>query len=256
MPIPTLFGVIKRRFLISYRAHPKVIKRILPAPFEPKLHRGYAIVGICLIRLESIRPRGLPAFIGVSSENAAHRVAVQWVDAAGRLQDGVFIPRRDTNSWVNALVGGNLFPGEHHRARFAVEESAEGIAFTYRSLDSSVEVRFSGSESPSLPDSSCFETLEEASTFFRTGSLGYSTTQDPKALDGIVLDAKEWRVRPFQVHHVFSSFFEDTERFPSGTIEFDHALIMRNSVHAWHSAPTLIGATPIQANADGGSSNI
>ncbi len=55
MPIPTLFGVIKRRFLINYRAHPKVIKGILPAPFEPKLHRGYAIVGICLIRLELIR---------------------------------------------------------------------------------------------------------------------------------------------------------------------------------------------------------
>ena len=92
--------------------------------------------------------------------------------------------------------------------------------------------------------------------FFRTGSLGYSATQDPKALDGIVLDAKEWRVRPFQVHHVFSSFFEDTERFPSGTIEFDHALIMRNSVHAWHSAPTLIRGTSTRANADGGSSNI
>jgi hypothetical protein len=48
MRIPTLFGVIKRRFLINYRAHPKVIKGILPAPFEPKLHRGYAIAGICL----------------------------------------------------------------------------------------------------------------------------------------------------------------------------------------------------------------
>ena len=256
MPIPTLFGVIKRRFLINYRAHPKVIKGILPAPFEPKLHRGYAIVGICLIRLESVRPSGFPAFIGVRSENAAHRVAVQWVDAEGHLQNGVFIPRRDTNSWVNTLVGGKLFPGEHHRARFTVEESAKGIAFNYQSLDGSLEVRFAGNESPSLPDSSCFETLEEASMFFRTGSLGYSATKDPKTLDGIVLDAKEWRVRPFQVHHVFSSFFEDTERFPSGTIEFDHPLIMRNSVHAWHSAPKLIRATSTQANADGGSSNI
>jgi hypothetical protein len=37
-------------------------------------------------------------------------------------------------------------------------------------------------------------------------------------------------------------------------IEFDHALIMRNIVHAWHSVPTLIRAPSTQANADGGSS--
>jgi hypothetical protein len=47
MRIPTLFGVIKRRFLINYRAHPKAIKGILLAPFEAKLHRGYAIVSSC-----------------------------------------------------------------------------------------------------------------------------------------------------------------------------------------------------------------
>src|SRR5215469_18843154 len=81
MQIPTLFGVIKRRFLINFRVQPEVMKGILPPPFELKLHRGYAIAGICLIRLESIRPWGLPGFIGLSGENAAHRVAVQWFDS-------------------------------------------------------------------------------------------------------------------------------------------------------------------------------
>jgi hypothetical protein len=69
MRIPTLFGVIKRRFLINYRAHPKVIKGILPAPFEPKLHRGYAIVGICLIRLELIRATSTQANADGGSSN-------------------------------------------------------------------------------------------------------------------------------------------------------------------------------------------
>jgi hypothetical protein len=68
----------------------------------PALHR-------CL---ESIRPRGLPAFLGVSSENPAHRLAVESGDSEGQLQEGVFIPRCETNSWVNALAGGRLFPGE------------------------------------------------------------------------------------------------------------------------------------------------
>jgi hypothetical protein len=74
------------------------MKRALPAPFRPKLHRGYAIAGICLIRLERIRPVVFPSFCGISSENAAHRMAVLWDEPSGGSREGVFIPRRDTDS--------------------------------------------------------------------------------------------------------------------------------------------------------------
>lgn len=38
-----------------------------------------AIVGICLIRLKNIKPKGFLDFLGLSSENGAHRIAVEWV---------------------------------------------------------------------------------------------------------------------------------------------------------------------------------
>src|SRR5258708_22120133 len=104
MKLPSVEGVIKRRLLLNFRVEPDVIARHLPGPFRPKLHDGYAIAGICLIRLEAIRPLGLPRAIGFSSENAAHRVAVQWV-ADGQSREGVFIPRRDTNSLINQIAG-------------------------------------------------------------------------------------------------------------------------------------------------------
>ena len=70
MRLPVIKGTIKRRILVNYRADPEVIQKILPTPFRPKLHNGHALVGICLIRLENIRPARLPAAIGLSSENA------------------------------------------------------------------------------------------------------------------------------------------------------------------------------------------
>src|SRR6185436_13616334 len=82
---------------------------------------GHAVAGICLIRLKHVRPRFLPAIAGLSSENAAHRIAVEW-DSQGSLREGVFIPRRDTSSRLNTLAGGRLFPGVHHHARFQVSE--------------------------------------------------------------------------------------------------------------------------------------
>ena len=110
MRIPVLKGTIKRRLLVNFRVDPAIQKR-LPTPFRPKLHRGHAIAGICLIRLEHIRPAGLPALIGFSSENAAHRIAVEWTDVSGTAREGVFIPRRDTGSRLNSLAGVDFSQG-------------------------------------------------------------------------------------------------------------------------------------------------
>ncbi len=57
MKIPVISGNIKRRFLINFRIDPKVLQNILPKHFEPILVNGYAVGGICLIRLENIKPK-------------------------------------------------------------------------------------------------------------------------------------------------------------------------------------------------------
>ena len=90
---------------------------------------------ICLIRLEQIRPSGVPAFLGWKSENAAHRIAVEWTDADCQNRRGVFIVRRDTNSLVNVAAGGHLFPGQHHRAKFEVQDQKGNVDVAAQSAD-------------------------------------------------------------------------------------------------------------------------
>ena len=239
MRIPVIKGTIKRRLLVNFRADPGVVQRILPQPFRPKLHRGRSLVGICLIRLEQIRPAGLPGTLGLSSENAAHRIAVEWTDAAGIQREGVFVPRRDTGSFLNRMAGGRVFPGEHHAARFEVKDIDGHIDFSMQSRDGSVAVRVVGDDAELLPASSCFSSLFEASAFFEGGSLGYSVTRDGGRLDGLLLRTVDWRIRALSITEVRSSFFADRQRFPEGSIEFDHALVMRDILHEWHKAEDL-----------------
>jgi hypothetical protein len=111
MRIPVIRGIIDRRILANFHIDPDVMARILPSPFRPKLANGHAIGGICLIRLRGIRPRFFPIPWGIGSENAAHRIAVEW-DVDGQPREGVYIPRRDTSSRLNTLAGGTLFPGD------------------------------------------------------------------------------------------------------------------------------------------------
>ena len=77
-----------------------------------------------------MRPRFLPGAFGVSSENAAHRVAVLWNDETGVEREGVFIPRRDTDSVINRLAGGRLFPGRHDAPRFRFRRIRDGSSST------------------------------------------------------------------------------------------------------------------------------
>lgn len=237
--LPIIQGIIKRRILVNYRVDKNIIQSILPKQFRPKLHNGKAIAGICLIRLEHIRPHFTPEFVGLSSENAAHRIAVLWENEAGEPQEGVYIPRRDTDSLLNHLAGGTIFPGEHNKADFEVVETENKIDFEMKSDDGKVFVKLEGEISDDFPDTSIFSSLAESSNFFENSSLGYSVKKSGKELDGILLKIKDWKVASLNVNFVESSFYNDENIFPNGSIEFDHALLMQNIAHEWHSAPSF-----------------
>jgi len=244
MQIPVIRGLIDRRILVNFQVTPDILAAILPAPFRPKLVNGIGMAGICLIRLKHIRPRFFPAPIGISSENAAHRIAVEW-DHHGERCEGVYIPRRDTSSWLNTLAGGRLFPGAHHHARFQVKEQDTHYRVALDSDDGTTHVSVEGHITSELPAGSVFRSLNEASDFFARGSIGYSDTDNPRQLDGLELRSFHWHIKPLAVERVESSFFEDESRFPPGTVKFDCALLMRRIEHEWHSREPLVCSASI-----------
>ncbi len=233
MVIPTLEGTIDRRLLVNYRVDPDYLQRLLPAPFRPKRIHGLGIAGICLIRLKELRPRALPAVLGLTSENAAHRIAVEW-EEQGEYREGVYIPRRDTSSRFTALIGGRLFPGVHHHARFQVREADEAFRVHMASDDGQTRVTVAAHLAAQLPAHSIFASLEEASAFFEHGLLGYSATNQAGKLDVLELRCQNWMVEPLRVTEAQSSFFDDAKRFPAGTAELDCALVMRAIRHQWY----------------------
>jgi hypothetical protein len=238
MRIPVIRGIIDRRILVNYRVEPDALARMLPKRFRPKLVNGSGMAGVCLIRLKHIRPKFLPYFFGLSSENAAHRIAVEW-EQDGVQREGVFIPRRDTSSWLNARVGGTLFPGEHHRAKFDVQEQNDHYRIVLDSDDHKTHLLVEGQASTELSKGSVFGSLQEASDFFQRGALGYSVTATPGEFDGLELRSLKWHVSPLAIEKVESSFFQNRSLFPPGSVHFDCALLMRGIDHEWHGKESL-----------------
>jgi hypothetical protein len=232
-------GVVRRRILLNYRVDPEVMQRQLPSVFRPQLVNGWAVAGICLIRLEQLRPRGIPAVLGLSSENAAHRVAVRWMDATGHARRDVYIPRRETGSAINAAVGRRVFPVEARSARFVVNDDERVLELSMLTQDGAADVRVRARHADALPTSSCFGSLEAASEFFASGTIGYSAANDTPRLDGVELRPETWRMHALDIDELFSSYYTDPLRFPPGSIAFDSALVMRDIVHEWHVLPPL-----------------
>jgi hypothetical protein len=220
-----------------------VVQTHLPACFTPALVNGWAIVGVCLIRLEHIRPQGWPAWIGWSSENTAYRAAVNWTDMQGQAQTGVYIPRRDTSSCAIAAAGGRLFSGPHHHARFNVRDEPGSLTMRVdQGLFSNAHeplVQFSARPTTSWPRDSAFASLDEASAFFEQGCVGYSSRPGSCVLDGMKLQTSTWQVMPLAVRGLRSKFFDNSNAFPPGSIHFDHALLMRDIEHQWIAEPSM-----------------
>jgi hypothetical protein len=238
MKIPVVRGIIDRRILVNYRADPEIVAAMLPAPFRPKIYRGYAMVGICLIRLRHVRPHFLPAWLGIGSENAAHRTAVEWDDDRV-VSEGVFVRRRDTSSWLNTITGGRIFPGFHHHARCTVKETPKHFEVALASDDGATNVSVVADLAEWLPEDSIFESLAEASAFFEAGSLGYSATPRAGTFQGLELRCHRWKAEPLRVTSVRSTVFDDRTVFPAGSIAFDCALLMRGIEHEWHGKADL-----------------
>ncbi|WP_078555884.1 DUF2071 domain-containing protein [Bacillus alkalicellulosilyticus] len=232
-------GIIRRRILINYQVAPQLIEPILPSPFKPKIVKGKAIVGVCLIRLENIRPSVLSNLpLGVSSENAAHRVSVEW-GVNGKNREGVYIFRRDTNALLNSLAGGRLFPGVNHYSNFNIHEVDDYISFQLNSKDREVEISLKGKDCENLPDTSVFTSFDDISTFFKNGADGYSPDRRKSCVQGMCLQTENWNMTPFLVEDLSLTYFQNKFGIPVDHMQFDSAVIMKNIDHKWEKISSI-----------------
>jgi hypothetical protein len=210
---------------------------------EVLTYSGFAIVGVCLIGLERLRPKGMPGAFGLSSENMAHRIAVRYPTRDG-MHNGVFIWRRETNRRLVSLLGGRLFPGVHNRAGFVIDEGRDRLSVAVKTGGGLADVDFAGSYETAWQPDSIFPTFDNAVEFFRRGDCGFSCSLRAGRLDGLRLKTLQWEMSTLRSRRLYSAFFQDGERFSSKAIHFDCALLMRAIPHEWHEisdVPELVG---------------
>ncbi|GAB3397050.1 DUF2071 domain-containing protein [Humibacter soli] len=242
--VGTLKAQLRRRLLVSYAVDPSVATRLLPEPFRPQLVGDRAVGGFCMIGLQSVRPGWFPSSVGIRTENAAHRMAVEWSES-GRTRYGVYIFERHSSSLFPVAVGGRLFPGVQRHARFELDETEARFRVEMDAPDTYALADVELSESLS---SSLFTDIDAASAFYRDGAIGWSPRRDGRGVEPIELVSQAWAVEPGHIHEVRSSFFDS---LPAGAVELDSALVMRNMPLTWDVPRALPVTVAVRPNVAG-----
>ena len=236
MRISRIRGTIRLRALINFRVDAQLVQRLLPAPLRVRAVEGCATFGICLIRLERMRPSllGQRSDAGLASDNVAYRISVEWTDElSGRTSRGVFIPRRDTSSSLQQVLGRRFFAGDYHVSRVRITDEGPSLTASVRSGDGTADIELRAVETDQFPSTSAFGSLTAASQFFEEGALGYSTNRRSEVLDVLELLPDRWEVTPLKVEHVQTSFVERGLGLDPRSVVLDNALLMRDVPHSW-----------------------
>jgi uncharacterized protein YqjF (DUF2071 family) len=223
----SLKAQLRRRLLISYAIDPAVAAKLLPEGFRPQLVDGRAVGGFCVIGLRAVRPGWVAPPIGIHTENAAHRLAVEW-DENGRTRRGVYIFERHSSSFLPVIAGGRLFPGVQRHARFTLEETGT----RYRvEMDAGDTYALADVELSTEWSSALFATVQAASDFHRDGAIGWSPRRNGRGAEPVELTSEAWAVEPGRVNEIRSSFFDS---LPRNAAELDSVLIMRDLPLVWN----------------------
>ncbi len=235
-PLNTVEGRIERRLLVNLRVDPKALAPVLPEPFRPLLVDGWAIAGMCLIHLTGLRPTATPGRSGLTTENVAHRIAVEW-DDHGERRPGVWIPYRHTSSRLTVALGGRAFPAVHSLADFDVDDRGGAISIAVSRQGTSL-VSVSANAADDVTTTSVFGSIAEADAFFQCGSTGVSPARRRGRSDVVDLAVSNWNLKPLDLVTAHSSIFEDW--WPIGqAAEWDSAFIMRDMACSWHGAEAV-----------------
>ena len=219
-----------RRLLVNFRMPLDAALEKLPDGFEPQPVKGYAMIGICLIRLTHLRPFGTPPLVQLASENAAHRIACLYPDENGNRKPGVYILERHTDSIANHLAGGRLFPGHHHKATFTTYESPTIWKVGFWGTDGT-KVQVIVRQATQVADGSVFEDMDAATCFFQQGTDGWSMRKQGEELEGARIKCHNWNFKPLQIELARSSMLDAIQNETGCVLELDSAFLMEGVNH-------------------------
>ena len=208
---------VRGRVVVFYRVEPDVARGLLPSELRPRITAGSAIVVLCYTHLGRLETRFLPHRLA-TSHHLAYRVSAEAAGENGPTCS-TWVAHRETSSRIGARWNEKVFRHGHGRSRFSIEDDACELTLRVESSrGDELFLRASACESTGT----VFSQPNDVGEFFRND--GTIRPHGVFAREADVVDAHNAFVpEPLALIELRSAFFEDPDRFPSGSVAIDGA---------------------------------
>ena len=131
----TMVGRLMDCILLAYSTPAESVRHLLSPPLELVTRDGRALWNVVACRVESIRPRGVPAIVGVTYHHVAYRLYVRARVSDGEAVDGLFFVRSDVDRAPLTLFGNFVSDFRFHTADIALAASEHQVNLRVNSPD-------------------------------------------------------------------------------------------------------------------------
>lgn len=212
----TMKGRLDRCWLFTFRSPEAEARAFVPSPLALVTREGQAFWNVVVCRVEAMRPRGLPGFLGMGYWHVAYRLHVRH-----REEEGLTFVRSDCDSGLMAWMGNLMTDFRFHSGAVEVQEDRDWLRI-------GIDVPGAGAEATlrrgtaRLPKHSLFGSLGEASAFLKYKPRGFSVGKDGQVrVVRIVRDESAWRARPVEIVSQEWAFFKGMRVTPEICTEVD-----------------------------------
>ena len=238
-------GILEETVLLNFRTDAEVLRKLLPAPFEPRLVDGYGLVGILLFRMRDLAcetQRGLPS---PPSEHVLYRVAVSWEQGMRRFH-GMYVLRHEVNTRLPLPQRRRgLFPMAGSPIRWHRLPWKESFEWTLRSRRG-LRLQVGASLGRRWPAGSVFESMDEASHFFSQERAAVAPRFQKAIFANTHFLPLSWSAKPLYVHQLETDFSQMENLFPRDRMFFDSGMIWQQMPCRWQAGQEIVAPRPFR----------
>jgi hypothetical protein len=207
----TMVGTIQKCWLFAFHTPLEAAAPHLPSGLELVTRGAFAFWNVVVCRVEAMRPKYSPSFVGVSYWHAAYRLYVRFHPKIGEPIEGLYFLRSDCDSKPMTFLGNYLTDFNFHTAQITAAETKNATRILIDSPDAPAEAKLAYSF-PTLPSQSAFESLDQAAAFLKYKPFGISVASNGNVnIVKIVRDEKAWKSRLVRVDSSRWKYLEDKD---------------------------------------------
>lgn len=221
--------------VLTYALPAEFVARLLPPGLDVDRFGDRGFLAIAMVQTRSLRPAGLPKWLGKDFFLSGYRLFARFRKPDGRWLRGLRILRSDTDRRSMAFFGNLLTHYNYRLADVDVEQKADrlGIRIVTPNREADLHVIADlGRPSAPLPPNSCFENLRQARRFAGPLPFTFDYEVQTHSIVAIKGTRQNWHPQPVTADALTNTFF-DQPPFRGITPVLASAFYLREIPYRW-----------------------